>query len=165
MGGHTELLDGGLSTQAAYCLTHCSSLLFPPMQIPCTAVRRTQDQQWPGTPPLSRCQSPARRLSMLHHWAWQGMQTPWSGISAILIVWGHGGAGFSCMAIQRLYFYYLALDRDAQWPHFCSAAVSECVRVMPWAEASIVSVDMMRKGARVDSVIAVCCLTCRLGCF
>lgn len=30
MGGHTELLNGGLSTQAAYCLTHCSSLLFPP---------------------------------------------------------------------------------------------------------------------------------------
>lgn len=29
MGGHTEPLDGGLGTRAAYCLTHCSSLLFP----------------------------------------------------------------------------------------------------------------------------------------
>ena len=69
------------------------------------------------------------------------------------------------MAIQRLYFYSLTLDRDAQWPHFCSAAVSECVHVMPPAEALIISVDMTRKGAMVDSVIAVCCLTCRLGCF
>lgn len=69
------------------------------------------------------------------------------------------------MAIQRLYFYSLAFDRDAQRPHFCSAAVSECVGVMPPAEALIISVDMTRKGAMVDSVIAVCRLTCRLGCF
>lgn len=165
MGGHTEPLDGGLRTRAAYCLTHCSSLLFPPMQIPCTAVQSTQAQQWPGTPPLSRCQSQTQRLSMVHHWAWQGMQTPWRGISTAPIVWGHSGAGFGCMAIQRLYFYSLALDRDAQWPHFCSAAVSECVHVMPPAEALIISVDTTRKGAMVDSVIAVCCLTCRLGCF
>lgn len=48
MGGHTELLDEGLGTHAGYCLTHCSSLLFPPMQIPCTAVRSTQSQQCPG---------------------------------------------------------------------------------------------------------------------
>lgn len=69
MGGHTEPLDGGLSTQAAYCLRHCSSLLFPPMQIPCTAVQSTQPQQWPGTPALSRCQLPIQCLSMVHHWA------------------------------------------------------------------------------------------------
>lgn len=69
------------------------------------------------------------------------------------------------MAIQLLYFYSLALDRDAQWPRVCSAAVSKCVHVMPPAEALIISVDMTRKGAIVDSVIAVCCLTRRLGCF
>lgn len=165
MGGHTELLDGGLSTQAAYCLTLCSSLLFPPMQIPCTAVQSTQAQQWLGTLPLSRCQSLKQHLSMVHYWACQGMQTPWRGISTAPIVWGHSSAGFGCMAIQRLYFYSLALDRDAQWPHFCSAAVSECVHVMPPAKALIVSVDARRKGARVDSVIAVYCLTCRLGRF
>lgn len=165
MGGHTELLDGGLSTLAAYCLTHCSSLLSPPMQIPCTAVQSTQPQQWPGTLPLSRCQSPTQRLSMVHHWAWQGMQTPWRRISTTPIVWRHSGAGFGCMAIQWLYFYSLALDRDAQWPHFCSTAVSECVHVMPSAGALIVSFDMTRKGVRVDSFIAVCCLTCRLRLF
>lgn len=36
---------------------------------------------------------------------------------------------------------------------------------MPPAEALIISVDMTRKGVMVDSVIAVCCLTCRLGWF
>lgn len=117
------------------------------------------------TLPLSTCQSPAQHLSMVHRWAWQGMQTPWRGISTTPIVWGHSGAEFGCKSIQWLYFYSLALDRDAQWPRFCSAAVSECVHVMPPAEALIISVDMTRKGAMVDSVIAVCCLTCRLGCF
>lgn len=29
MGGHTEPPDGGRSTRAAFCLTHCSSLVFP----------------------------------------------------------------------------------------------------------------------------------------
>lgn len=161
----TPSLDGGLGTQAAYCLTHCSSLSFPPMQIPCTAVQSTQAQQWPVAMLLSRCHSPTQCLSMVRHWAWQGMQTPWRGISTAPIVWGQCGAGFGCMAIQWLYFYSLALDRDAQWPHFSSAAVSECVRVMPPAEALIISVDMTRKGAMVDSVIAVCCPTCRLGRF
>lgn len=59
------------------------------------------------------------------------------------------------MAIQRMYFYSLALDRDAQWPHFRSAAVSECVHVMPPAEALIISVDMTRKGAML---LCYCCL-------
>ena len=68
------------------------------------------------------------------------------------------------MAIQRLYFYYQGPDRDAQWPHVCSAAASECVRVAPRAEALFVPVDVMRKGAGGGSVVAVCCLTCRLGC-
>lgn len=94
-----------------------------------------------------------------------GDADPMKGISSAPIVWGNGSAGFGCMVIQRLYFYSSLLDRDAQWPHFCSAAVSECVRVMPPAEALIISVDMMRKGVMVNSVIAVCCLTCRLRCF
>lgn len=168
MGGHTELLDGGLSTPGSL-LFNTVLISFipppPPMQIPCTAVQSTQAQQWPRTLPLSRCQSPAQRLSMAHHCAWQGMQTPWRGISTTPIVWGRSGAGFSCKSIQRLYFHSSVLDRDAQWPRFCSDAVSECVRVVPPAEALIISADMTRKGATVDSVIAVCCLTCRLGCF
>lgn len=82
MGGHTEPRDGGLSIQAAYCLTHCSILLFSPIQIPYTTAQHTQAQQWPWTPPLSRCQPPTQLLSMVQQQAWQGMQTPWRGLAA-----------------------------------------------------------------------------------
>lgn len=69
------------------------------------------------------------------------------------------------MAIQPLYFHSSALDRDAQWPHFCSTTVSKCFGVMSPAGALIISTDMTSKGVMLDSVIAVGCLTCRLGCF
>lgn len=81
MGGHTELLDGGLGTWGAHCLTHCSSLFFPRMQIARTAVHHMQAQQRPGTPPLSRCHPVTQHLSMVQLWPWQGMQTPWRGLA------------------------------------------------------------------------------------
>lgn len=82
MGGHTKLLDGGLRTWGAHCLTHCSSIFFPRMQIARTAVHHMQTQQRPGTPPLSRCHPATQYLSMVQQRPWQGMQTPWRGLAA-----------------------------------------------------------------------------------
>lgn len=94
-----------------------------------------------------------------------GDADPMKGISTAPIVCGNTAAGFGCMVIQRLYFYSPAVDRDAQRPLGCSAAVSECVGVTAPAKALIISADIMRKGAMANSVAAVCCLTCRLECF
>lgn len=57
------------------------------------------------------------------------------------------------------------LTETLSGPTFVPPAVSECVHVMPPAKSLIISVDMTRKGAMVDSVIAVCCMTYRLDFF
>lgn len=155
----------GVSTPRQLIVYHIAHLFYSSRCRFYAQQHSTHTQQCRGTHALSGCHSPTQHLSMVHHCAWQGMQTTWRGISTTPIVWGQYGAGFGCMAIEALYFYSLALDRDAERPHFCSPAVSECVHVMPPAKSLIISVDMTRKGVMVDSVIAVCCTTCRLDLF
>lgn len=48
MGGHTEALDGGLCARAAYCLTRCSSLLFPKCRFHAQQCRARRPNGGPG---------------------------------------------------------------------------------------------------------------------
>lgn len=67
MGGHTEALRWLSTPWLSTPWSRCSSPLFPPMQIPCTAVRSMLDQQWLGTQALCRCHLQTLCLSMVRH--------------------------------------------------------------------------------------------------
>lgn len=148
---------------------HRSSLFFPRMQIPRTAVHRMQAQRRALDAAFVEV-SPSNGASQHGSTAavtWGGgwMRTPGRGLAAHPLSAGAPLAGSVRVLIQRLYFHSPAVDRDAQRPRGRSAAVSERVGVTAPAKALIISADIMRKGAMLNSVIAVCCLTHRLGCF
>lgn len=124
-----SFLTGVSGTRGAHCLTHCSSLLFPP-NADSTHSSAPHAGATAGRGAAFVKVSPSNAASQHGSTAAAtGDADPMKGISTAPIVRRSAAAGFGCMVIQRLYFYSPAADRDAQRPHGCSAAVSECVGV------------------------------------